>query len=59
MTLGLGSIIRLTPEELSKTAPYESLALADGSGFIAELGVYHHLHCIVSTNEYLPNNAYL
>ena len=37
---------KISRNELEKTGK-SSIALADGSGFIAELAVYHELHCIV------------
>lgn len=38
--------LRITPEEMSRLNQ-TSLALADGSGYLGTLGVYHELHCIV------------
>lgn len=28
-----------------------SIAFQDGSGYLAEMGMYHELHCIVSSNH--------
>ena len=39
--------IKITRDELRKVGKH-SLAFTDDSGFLAELGVYHELHCIVS-----------
>ena len=40
--------IKISAEELENVYPGMSLPLADGSGYVAELGVYHQLHCVVS-----------
>ena len=39
--------IKITPEEVAQTDHHTSVALADGSGYVAELSVYHWLHCLV------------
>lgn len=39
--------IRISQEDLDQIQG-RSLALADGSGFIGSLEVYHDLHCLVS-----------
>lgn len=39
--------IRLTEEEMQEMNR-TSIALKDGSGYLAELGVYHQIHCVVS-----------
>jgi len=38
--------LRIYPDEMSRLNQ-TSLALADGSGYLGTLGVYHELHCIV------------
>jgi hypothetical protein len=43
----LGTIVKVSGEDLSRVG-VTSLALKDGSGFLATLGVYHELHCLVS-----------
>ena len=43
----LDANIKITEEELGKLGHQHSIALADGSGYLAELGAYHELHCIV------------
>lgn len=35
-----------------------SLPLADGSGYAAELGVFHELHCLVSTSVNVILSSY-
>ena len=37
--------LKISAEELSHLHE-ESIAFADGSGYIAEMAVYHELHCI-------------
>ncbi|KAL4943309.1 hypothetical protein BDV06DRAFT_211162 [Aspergillus oleicola] len=44
--------IKITPEELSHL-PDPSIPFADGSGYIAELAVYHELHCVKRIRRYL------
>ena len=44
------AVIKISAEELEQTDHHNSVALADGSGYIAELGVYHWLHCLVRSN---------
>lgn len=40
----------LTPQEYhDANLSDDSLELADGSGYLAEMAVYHELHCIVSS----------
>ena len=41
--------IRLSKDELKKLNK-TSIELHDGSGYLGELGVYHHLHCLVCTS---------
>ena len=43
----LASTIRVSAEELAATGE-TSIALSDESGYIATLGVYHELHCLVN-----------
>lgn len=48
--------IRVSTEWLAQYG-VESIPLADGSGVVAQLGVYHELHCLVidmhgETHEY-------
>ena len=38
--------IKISREELDRVGQ-PSIALKDGSGYIAELGVFHELHCLV------------
>ncbi|KAG9236804.1 hypothetical protein BJ875DRAFT_203897 [Amylocarpus encephaloides] len=45
-------VIRITNDEL-KTLHKPSLALLDGSGFIAETAAYHELHCIKRLRRHL------
>lgn len=45
--------IKISADELSHL-PDDSIAMKDGSGYIAELTVYHELHCIVSNCQLLP-----
>ena len=35
-----------------------SIALADGSGYAAELGVHHELHCLVSCAKCLASELW-
>lgn len=39
--------IRINEEELRRLNR-SSIELHDGSGYFGKLGVYHHLHCLVS-----------
>jgi hypothetical protein len=41
--------IKISPAELERVND-TSIALTDGSGYIAETAVYHELHCIVCPN---------
>lgn len=45
--------IKISKEELSNL-PDSSIAFKDGSGYIAELAVYHELHCIVFNQPPFP-----
>ena len=47
--------IKISSEELARTDHKTSVALADGSGYVAELGVYHWLHCLVSSTRTDPS----
>lgn len=50
--------IKISEEELSHlTDP--SIAFKDGSGYIAELAVYHELHCIVCVSNPLLLDFFL
>lgn len=40
--------IKISKEELELVGE-DSIALADGSGYLAEPSVYHELHCLVCT----------
>ncbi|KAI1411313.1 hypothetical protein F5Y13DRAFT_191588 [Hypoxylon sp. FL1857] len=40
-----GAVIKISAEEMSRVGQ-TSLAMKDGSGYLATLGVYHELHCI-------------
>ena len=42
----LDATIKITKQELDRVGQ-PSIALRDGSGYIAELGVFHELHCLV------------
>ncbi len=42
----LGMNIKLSSSDMSQLG-YSSLAMRDGSGYLASLGVYHQLHCVV------------
>ena len=44
--------IKIFPEELSRLDD-DSIAFKDGTGFIAEMAVYHELHCIVGVAHVL------
>lgn len=48
LTVQTAMTIKISGEELSHL-PDSSIAFKDGSGYIAELAVYHELHCIVRT----------
>ncbi|KAK0507994.1 hypothetical protein JMJ35_009883 [Cladonia borealis] len=50
--------IKITEEELGKLGHQHSIALADGSGYLAELGAYHELHCIKRVRQYLHLKYY-
>lgn len=44
-------VIKVTGDELSKFNEGDTtVAFKDGSGFLAEMSVYHELHCIVSNS---------
>lgn len=45
--------IKITPEELSHL-PDPSIAFKNETGYIAELAVYHELHCIVRHPSIYP-----
>ena len=45
--IGVDINIRITTDEMRKLNQ-TSLVLADGSGQLGTLGVYHELHCLVS-----------
>jgi hypothetical protein len=38
--------MKITPEELARLGE-PSIAFKDGSGYLAEMAVFHELHCIV------------
>jgi hypothetical protein len=40
--------MKITPHEL-RMLRYTSLEMQDGSGYLATLGVYHEIHCVVSS----------
>jgi hypothetical protein len=50
--LPLGMNIRV-PEEWLTPFGAESVHLADGSGVLVQLGVYHELHCLVRLHSAL------
>ena len=50
--LNIDAQIRVSAEEVEQTDHHTSVALADGSGYVAELGVYHWLHCLVLFTVY-------
>lgn len=53
------SNIKITAAELQQLGPTEhSIPLADGSGYLAELGAYHELHCIKRVRQYLHLDHY-
>ena len=49
-SLATAMVTRVSSDEL-KAIGHGSIALVDGSGYIAEMAVYHELHCIVSVRE--------
>ncbi|KJK63524.1 protein of unknown function DUF3328 [Aspergillus parasiticus SU-1] len=49
--------IKITPEELSHL-PDPSIAFKDGTGYIAELAVYHELHCIKRIRRHFHLDRY-
>lgn len=50
--------IKVSQESLNRINE-TSIAFRDGSGFIAELAVYHELHCIVRLSEALEHDGAL
>ncbi|KAI1148472.1 hypothetical protein F4825DRAFT_433881 [Nemania diffusa] len=52
-----GTIVKVTAEELAQ-AGLESLALKDGTGYLATLGVYHELHCIKRLRMWFYQDVY-
>lgn len=45
----LAITIKVSGDELARFSGGDTtIAFKDGSGYIAEMGVYHELHCIVS-----------
>ena len=52
-------IVHVTPEEWAQAKLSEStLTLKDGSGYVAELSVYHELHCIRRIRRHLYLDHY-
>jgi hypothetical protein len=49
MLMALGMNIRVSEEWLQLSGA-DSIHLADGSGVLVQLGVYHELHCLVSVH---------
>lgn len=47
LTLPTGINLMVSDEEMLQLGQ-TSLAMSDGSGYLATLGVYHELHCVVS-----------
>ncbi|KAJ8065328.1 hypothetical protein OCU04_006018 [Sclerotinia nivalis] len=52
-----GINLRLTHDEIAKLSQ-DSLKLADGSGYLGTLGVYHELHCIKRIRKYFYKDYY-
>ncbi|KAF2260274.1 hypothetical protein CC78DRAFT_501936 [Lojkania enalia] len=51
--------IKVTADELFQFAEGDSsIALKDGSGYIAEMGVYHELHCVKRIRRYIHLEHY-
>ncbi|ETS75000.1 hypothetical protein PFICI_13484 [Pestalotiopsis fici W106-1] len=51
--------IKVSADELSRFSGGDStIEFADGSGYIAEMGVYHELHCIKRVRRYLHLSHY-
>ncbi len=50
MTVSIAITIKISAHELSLVND-TSIALADGSGYLAEPVVYHELHCLVSGSQ--------
>ncbi|KAK8119644.1 uncharacterized protein PG998_004270 [Apiospora kogelbergensis] len=52
-------IIALSADELSRFNEGDStIAFKDGSGYIAEMGMYHELHCVKRVRRYLHLDHY-
>jgi hypothetical protein len=45
--LGQAMAIKISAQELAQLGE-PSISFKDGSGFLAEMAVFHELHCIVS-----------
>ncbi|KAI1460523.1 hypothetical protein F4805DRAFT_478904 [Annulohypoxylon moriforme] len=52
-----GINLKISPEEMSRLEG-SSLAMQDGSGFLAVLGVYHELHCIKRLRKWFYRDYY-
>ena len=52
-------MVKVTPEELQSQTSESSIQLADGTGYVASLGVYHELHCIKLLKHWLHRDHYL
>jgi hypothetical protein len=49
--------VKVTGEELSRFNENDTtLAFKDGSGFLAEMAVYHELHCVVCHFQHLAGS---
>ena len=49
--------MKVTADEL-RAVDQTSIPLADGSGYLAEMAVYHELHCVVSCLPGLASSLY-
>jgi hypothetical protein len=49
--------IKITAEELAQVG-YKSIPFKDGSGYLAELSVYHELHCVKQVRRHLHLDYY-
>lgn len=52
-------MVKISPEQMFSQTPESSIPLADGSGYVASLGVYHELHCIKLLKHWIHKDYYL
>ncbi|KAK0631024.1 hypothetical protein B0T17DRAFT_491257, partial [Bombardia bombarda] len=53
----LEGCLKILPWEMERLG-YTSLAMSDGSGYVASLGVYHELHCIKRIRKLIYKDYY-